>query len=301
MLQPRTGNRSTHNAPRNVYRTADGDWVAVSVERDEHRRAGHAAGRPARSGRRSRGSRPAADAPSTPTRSTPPVGGVDRRATARRGAGGVRRRPRRPSRRCTTPPTSSPTRSSRATGAIATVDDAELGPIVMTGPDPRLSATPGAIRWTGRRARRRHRCRARRARVSSADELDAPARPGRGRMTAPPLTWLYAPASRPELVEKALASRAPRRDRRPRGRRRGGGQGGGARPPRRRCSARRSSAPSACASTASRLPGGTPTRWRRRARRASTRCSCRRSSRPEDVAAVVERSRGPAARSSCAA
>src|SRR6188472_437131 len=30
-LQPRTGNRSTHNAPRNVYRTADGTWVAVSA------------------------------------------------------------------------------------------------------------------------------------------------------------------------------------------------------------------------------------------------------------------------------
>jgi crotonobetainyl-CoA:carnitine CoA-transferase CaiB-like acyl-CoA transferase len=30
-LQPRTGNRSGHNAPRNVYRTADGRWVAVSA------------------------------------------------------------------------------------------------------------------------------------------------------------------------------------------------------------------------------------------------------------------------------
>ena len=30
-LQPRTGNRSSHNAPRNVYRTADGSWVAVSA------------------------------------------------------------------------------------------------------------------------------------------------------------------------------------------------------------------------------------------------------------------------------
>jgi crotonobetainyl-CoA:carnitine CoA-transferase CaiB-like acyl-CoA transferase len=29
-LQPRTGNRSSHNAPRNVYRTADDAWVAVS-------------------------------------------------------------------------------------------------------------------------------------------------------------------------------------------------------------------------------------------------------------------------------
>jgi crotonobetainyl-CoA:carnitine CoA-transferase CaiB-like acyl-CoA transferase len=30
-LQARTGNRSNHNAPRNVYRTADGSWVAVSA------------------------------------------------------------------------------------------------------------------------------------------------------------------------------------------------------------------------------------------------------------------------------
>ena len=30
-LQPRTGNRSSHNAPRNVYRTSDGAWVALSA------------------------------------------------------------------------------------------------------------------------------------------------------------------------------------------------------------------------------------------------------------------------------
>jgi crotonobetainyl-CoA:carnitine CoA-transferase CaiB-like acyl-CoA transferase len=30
-IQPRTGNRSDNNAPRNVYRTADGHWVAVST------------------------------------------------------------------------------------------------------------------------------------------------------------------------------------------------------------------------------------------------------------------------------
>lgn len=29
--QPRTGNRSANNAPRNTYRTADGSWVAVST------------------------------------------------------------------------------------------------------------------------------------------------------------------------------------------------------------------------------------------------------------------------------
>ena len=30
-VQPRTGNRSVNNAPRNTYRTADGLWVAVST------------------------------------------------------------------------------------------------------------------------------------------------------------------------------------------------------------------------------------------------------------------------------
>jgi crotonobetainyl-CoA:carnitine CoA-transferase CaiB-like acyl-CoA transferase len=30
-LQPRTGNRSNYNAPRNVYETADGSWVAISA------------------------------------------------------------------------------------------------------------------------------------------------------------------------------------------------------------------------------------------------------------------------------
>lgn len=30
-VQPRTGNRSVNNRPRNVYRTADGDWLAVST------------------------------------------------------------------------------------------------------------------------------------------------------------------------------------------------------------------------------------------------------------------------------
>ncbi|GAA2537894.1 CoA transferase [Microbacterium mitrae] len=30
-VQPRTGNRTTNNAPRNTYRTSDGQWVAVST------------------------------------------------------------------------------------------------------------------------------------------------------------------------------------------------------------------------------------------------------------------------------
>ncbi len=31
IVQPRVGNRSVNNAPRNVYRTGDGQWVAVST------------------------------------------------------------------------------------------------------------------------------------------------------------------------------------------------------------------------------------------------------------------------------
>lgn len=31
IVQPRTGNRSAHNAPRNVYQTADDRWVAIST------------------------------------------------------------------------------------------------------------------------------------------------------------------------------------------------------------------------------------------------------------------------------
>ena len=39
-LPERSGNRSTHNAPRNVYRTADDRWVAVSTSAGIDRRAG---------------------------------------------------------------------------------------------------------------------------------------------------------------------------------------------------------------------------------------------------------------------
>jgi crotonobetainyl-CoA:carnitine CoA-transferase CaiB-like acyl-CoA transferase len=86
-LQPRTGSRSSHNAPRNVYATADGSYVAVSAsaetiaarvvrvvgrpgvsdgvragfatarpgeERAEHDRAAHRQARPARRGRSAR-------------------------------------------------------------------------------------------------------------------------------------------------------------------------------------------------------------------------------------------------------
>ena len=70
----------------------------------------------------------------------------------------------------------------------------------------RLSETPGRIRHSGGRARRRHRGRLRRARRQGGRARHAPRRPRR--MTVPPLTWLYVPADRPDRVEKAIASRA---------------------------------------------------------------------------------------------
>ncbi|WP_199549764.1 CaiB/BaiF CoA-transferase family protein [Streptomyces sp. N35] len=46
-VQPRTGNRSMNNAPRNAYRTADGSWVAVSTSAQSiAERVMHLVGRP---------------------------------------------------------------------------------------------------------------------------------------------------------------------------------------------------------------------------------------------------------------
>ncbi len=46
-VQPRTGNRSPNNAPRGVYRTADGTWVAVSTSAQSvAERVMHLVGRP---------------------------------------------------------------------------------------------------------------------------------------------------------------------------------------------------------------------------------------------------------------
>ena len=51
-VQPRLGNRSANNAPRNTYRCADGTLGRGLDERADHRRAGDAPGRPAGADRR---------------------------------------------------------------------------------------------------------------------------------------------------------------------------------------------------------------------------------------------------------
>jgi crotonobetainyl-CoA:carnitine CoA-transferase CaiB-like acyl-CoA transferase len=147
-VQRRTGNRSVNNAPRNVYRTADDEWVAVStssqsiaervirlVGRDElvdepwfasgHTRAQHAD--------------VLDDAVSSwiAERSTAEVLAAFEAAQAAVApvydVRGVLADPQ-----------------YDAIGTIRSVDDDELGPVRMQNVLFRLSETPGDIRWAGR-------------------------------------------------------------------------------------------------------------------------------------------------------
>ncbi|MFC4222380.1 CaiB/BaiF CoA transferase family protein [Lysinibacter cavernae] len=149
LVQPRTGNRSVNNAPRNVYRTGSGDWVAVStssqsiaervmtlVGREDllsepwfasgHTRAQHAD--------------ELDDAVSSwiAERATDDVVAQFEQAQAAiakvSDVRGVLDDPQ-----------------YRAIGTVATVDDDELGPVKMQNVLFRLSDTPGSIRWSGRR------------------------------------------------------------------------------------------------------------------------------------------------------
>ncbi|MQM24109.1 CaiB/BaiF CoA transferase family protein [Glycomyces albidus] len=149
VLQPRSGNRSVNNAPRNVYRTGDGAWVAVSTssqsiaERvmrlvgrgdlvDEpwfasgHTRAEHA-DELDEAVAAWIGARPAAEVVAAFEAAQAAVAPVyDVR--------GVLADPQ-----------------YQAIGTVQTVEDEELGPVKMQNVLFRLSGTPGAIRWTGRR------------------------------------------------------------------------------------------------------------------------------------------------------
>jgi crotonobetainyl-CoA:carnitine CoA-transferase CaiB-like acyl-CoA transferase len=147
-VQPRTGNRSQNNAPRNTYRTADGTWVAVSTSAQSvAERVMRLVGRPevidepwfaTGSGRAAhadlldeavgawiarRGRSEVLDAFEKAEAAVAPVQDVR----------DVMEDPQ-----------------YRALGTITTVDDPELGRLRMQNVLFRLSATPGAIRWAGR-------------------------------------------------------------------------------------------------------------------------------------------------------
>jgi crotonobetainyl-CoA:carnitine CoA-transferase CaiB-like acyl-CoA transferase len=147
-VQPRTGNRSVNNAPRNVYRTADGDWVAVSTSSQSiAERVLRLVGRPdlveqpwfATGHERARHVDELDEA----------VGGyIAERSTAEVVAAfeaaeaavapvydvrGVLADPQ-----------------YRARGTALTVPDEDLGDLVMQNVLFRLSETPGEVRWAGR-------------------------------------------------------------------------------------------------------------------------------------------------------
>ena len=144
-LQPRTGNRSSHNAPRNVYPTADGSWVAVSAS------ATSIAERVARLD--------LAERPwfATGSGRVTHVDEVDEAvatwiaARARDDvlaafeAAEAAIAPIYDARDVLADP------HLQAIGAIASIEDDELGPVKITNLISRLSDTPGEIEWTGRR------------------------------------------------------------------------------------------------------------------------------------------------------
>ncbi|MFE0809749.1 CaiB/BaiF CoA transferase family protein [Streptomyces sp. NPDC058848] len=147
-VQPRTGNRSQNNAPRNTYRTADGTWVAVSTSAQSvAERVMRLVGRPelidepwfgSGAGRaRHADVLDAAVGDWIARHSRADVLAAFEKAEAAVA-------PVQDVRDVMADP------QYRALDTVTTVDDPELGPLRMQNVLFRLSATPGAIRWAGR-------------------------------------------------------------------------------------------------------------------------------------------------------
>ncbi|TPQ16228.1 CaiB/BaiF CoA transferase family protein [Streptomyces sporangiiformans] len=147
-VQPRLGNRSQNNAPRNTYRTADGSWVAVSTSAQSvAERVLRLVGRP--------------ELTTEPWFAT----GVDRARHADELDEAVGAWIARHSRSEVidafekAEAAVAPIQDVRevmadpqyaALDTITTVDDPELGPLRMQNVLFRLTETPGGIRWAGR-------------------------------------------------------------------------------------------------------------------------------------------------------
>ncbi|QIP88760.1 CoA transferase [Streptomyces sp. Tu 2975] len=147
-IQPRTGNRSRNNAPRNIYRTADGGWLAVSTSAQSvAERVMHLVGRPE-----------LVDEPwfATGTGRAEHAGELDDAV-----GGWIARRTRdevidafEKAEAAVAPVydisdvMDDP--QYQALGTITEVPDSELGTLRMQNVIFRLSETPGRIRWAGR-------------------------------------------------------------------------------------------------------------------------------------------------------
>ncbi|WP_406345031.1 CaiB/BaiF CoA transferase family protein [Streptomyces sp. NBC_00648] len=147
-VQPRTGNRSRNNAPRNTYRTADGSWLAVSTSAQSvAERVMRLVGRPELITEPwfATGSGRAEHADELDEA----VGGWIGRRTREEAMTAFEKAeaaiaPIYDIREVMTDP------QYRALDTLTTVDDPELGPVRMQNVLFRLSETPGAIRWAGR-------------------------------------------------------------------------------------------------------------------------------------------------------
>ncbi|MEU7380867.1 MULTISPECIES: CoA transferase [unclassified Streptomyces] len=147
-IQPRTGNRTQNNAPRNAYRTSDGTWVAVSTSAQSvAERVMRLVGRPELIDEPwfASGEERAAHAGLLDEA----VGGWIARHTRTEVLAAFEKAqaaiaPIQDVRDVMADP------QYRALGTLTTLHDPELGRMRMQNVLFRLSATPGAIRWAGR-------------------------------------------------------------------------------------------------------------------------------------------------------
>ncbi|GAA0910886.1 CoA transferase [Streptomyces thermoalcalitolerans] len=147
-VQPRTGNRSRNNAPRNIYRTSDGTWVAVSASAQSvAERVMRLVGRPELIEEPwfATGARRAAHADVLDEA----VGAWIARHTRAEVLAAFEKAeaavaPVQDVRDVMADP------QYQALGTFTTLHDPELGRLRMQNVLFRLSATPGRIRWAGR-------------------------------------------------------------------------------------------------------------------------------------------------------
>ncbi|CAI9415972.1 CaiB/BaiF CoA transferase family protein [Nocardioides sp. T2.26MG-1] len=147
-VQPRTGNRSVNNAPRNVYRTRDGEWVAVSTSSQSiAERVVRMVGRPdlAEEPWFAGGGSRAEHADELDAAVGGWIAERDRaEVLAAFEAAEAAVSPVYDVRGVLEDP------QYRARGTALTVDDPDLGSLVMQNVLFRLSQTPGEVRWSGR-------------------------------------------------------------------------------------------------------------------------------------------------------
>jgi crotonobetainyl-CoA:carnitine CoA-transferase CaiB-like acyl-CoA transferase len=147
-IQPRTGNRSANNAPRNVYRTADGTWLAVSTSAQSvAERVMRLVGRPEfiKEPWFATGAGRAQHADVLDEAVGGWIAARDREAVmAAFAKAQAAVAPVYDVRDVLADP------QFRALDTVISVDDAELGPMRMQNVLFRLSETPGAVKWAGR-------------------------------------------------------------------------------------------------------------------------------------------------------